>query len=97
MIPIDEKLSMILSPGDHDVAMVFQSYAPNSNMNAYHNTRFPLEVRGVDSATHDNMARRASSMVDLDDFLHHRPAELSDGQRQRVTLARAIVRGPRRS
>ena len=33
-------------------------------------------------------------MVELDEFLHRRPAELSGGQRQRVALARAIVRQP---
>ena len=37
---------------------------------------------------------RASSMVELDEFLHRKPAELSGGQRQRVALARAIVREP---
>ncbi len=34
------------------------------------------------------------TMVELDDFLHRKPAELSGGQRQRVALARAIVREP---
>ena len=38
--------------------------------------------------------RRASAMVELDEFLHRKPAELSGGQRQRVALARAIVREP---
>ena len=33
-------------------------------------------------------------MVELDEFLHRKPAELSGGQRQRVALARAIVREP---
>ncbi len=33
-------------------------------------------------------------MVELDDFLHRKPAELSGGQRQRVAMARAIVREP---
>jgi len=33
-------------------------------------------------------------MVELDDFLHRKPAELSGGQRQRVALARAVVREP---
>ncbi len=32
--------------------------------------------------------------VELDEFLHRKPAELSGGQRQRVALARAIVREP---
>ena len=83
-----------LEPKDRDVAMVFQSYALYPNMNVYQNIRFPLMVRGVDSKTHDAKVRRASAMVELDDFLHRKPAELSGGQRQRVALARAIVREP---
>jgi multiple sugar transport system ATP-binding protein len=83
-----------LDPKDRDVAMVFQSYALYPNMNVYENIRFPLKVRGIDPATHDEKVRRASAMVELDDFLHRKPAELSGGQRQRVALARAIVRQP---
>ncbi|AUQ63563.1 sn-glycerol-3-phosphate ABC transporter ATP-binding protein UgpC [Phaeobacter sp. HS012] len=83
-----------LEPKDRDVAMVFQSYALYPNMNVYENIRFPLKVRGVDAKTHDEKVRRASAMVELDEFLHRKPAELSGGQRQRVALARAIVREP---
>ena len=83
-----------LEPKDRDVAMVFQSYALYPNMNVFENIRFPLKVRGVDSATHHERVRRASAMVELDDFLDRKPAELSGGQRQRVALARAIVRKP---
>ncbi len=93
-ILIDGQVVNELEPKDRDVAMVFQSYALYPNLNVYENIRFPLRVRGVDSATHDEKVRRASAMVELDDFLHRKPAELSGGQRQRVALARAIVREP---
>jgi len=93
-IAIDGKVVNDLEPKDRDVAMVFQSYALYPNMNVYENIRFPLKVRGVDPAIHDEKVRRASAMVELDEFLHRRPAELSGGQRQRVALARAVVREP---
>lgn len=93
-ILVDGKVINDLEPKDRDVAMVFQSYALYPNMNVYENIRFPLRVRGIDQATHDEKVRRASAMVELDDFLHRKPAELSGGQRQRVALARAIVREP---
>jgi len=83
-----------LDPKDRDVAMVFQSYALYPNMSVYENIRFPLKVRGVDPKTHDEKVRRASAMVELDEFLERKPAALSGGQRQRVALARAIVREP---
>lgn len=93
-IRVDGKLINDLEPKDRDVAMVFQSYALYPNMNVYENIRFPLKVRKIDPATHDERVRRASGMVELDDFLHRKPAELSGGQRQRVALARAVVREP---
>jgi len=93
-ITIGGKVINDLEPKERDVAMVFQSYALYPNMNVYENIRFPLKVRGVDPSTHDERVRRASAMVELDDFLHRKPAELSGGQRQRVALARAIVREP---
>jgi multiple sugar transport system ATP-binding protein len=93
-ITIDGKVVNDLDPKDRDVAMVFQSYALYPNMDVYENIRFPLKVRHIDPSTHDAKVRRASAMVELDDFLHRKPAELSGGQRQRVALARAIVREP---
>lgn len=83
-----------LEPKDRDVAMVFQSYGLYPNMSVWENIRFPLKVRKVDPATHEERVQRAVDMVELNDFTHRRPAELSGGQRQRVALARAIVREP---
>ena len=91
---IDGNVVNNLEPKDRDVAMVFQSYALYPNMTVYENIRFPLKVRKIDKALHDDKVMRASEMVELNDFLHRKPAELSGGQRQRVALARAIVREP---
>ncbi|MEL7344008.1 MAG: ABC transporter ATP-binding protein [Pseudomonadota bacterium] len=93
-ILIDGQRVNDLDPKDRDVAMVFQSYALYPNLTVYENIRFPLKVRKTDPATHKDAVMRASAMVELDEFLHRRPAELSGGQRQRVALARAIVRQP---
>jgi multiple sugar transport system ATP-binding protein len=93
-ILIDGKGVNDLDPKDRDVAMVFQSYALYPNMNVYENIRFPLKVRKIPISEHNDRVMRASAMVELDEFLHRKPAELSGGQRQRVALARAIVREP---
>ncbi len=93
-ILIDGKRVNDLEPKDRDVAMVFQSYALYPHLSVYENIRFPLKMRNIDPKTHDEKVRRASAMVELDEFLHRKPSELSGGQRQRVALARAIVREP---
>jgi multiple sugar transport system ATP-binding protein len=69
-----------LEPKDRDIAMVFQSYALYPNLTVYDNIRFPLKVRRIPEAEHDARVRRASAMVELDDFLHRKPSELSGGQ-----------------
>ena len=93
-IKIGERVVNDLEPKDRDIAMVFQSYGLYPNMNVYENIRFPLKVRKVPKAEHDERVMRAADMVELREFLHRKPAELSGGQRQRVALARAIVREP---
>ncbi len=94
IIRIGERIVNELDPKDRDVAMVFQSYGLYPHINVYENIRFPLKVRKVPEAQHDERVRRAAAMVELEPFMHRKPAELSGGQRQRVALARAIVREP---
>ncbi|GFE63660.1 ABC transporter ATP-binding protein [Litoreibacter roseus] len=91
---IGDRMVNNVDPKDRDISMVFQSYGLYPNMNVYENIRFPLKVRKVPEAEHKERVMRASAMVELDDFLHRKPAALSGGQRQRVALARAIVREP---
>ena len=76
-ILVDGKKINDLEPKDRDVAMVFQSYALYPNMNVYENIRFPLKVRGIDKSTHNEKVMRAVKMVELENFLHRKPAELS--------------------
>jgi multiple sugar transport system ATP-binding protein len=91
---IGDKRVNDMEPKDRDISMVFQSYGLYPNMNVYENIRFPLKVRRVPESEHKERVMRASAMVELDDFLHRKPAALSGGQRQRVALARAVVREP---
>ena len=93
-IYIGDRLVNKLEPKDRDVAMVFQSYGLYPNMTVWENIRFPLKIRKIDAASHKERVQRAVDMVELQDFVHRRPAALSGGQRQRVALARAIVREP---
>ncbi len=93
-ISIDGRVVNDLDPKDRDIAMVFQSYGLYPNMNVYENIRFPLKVRKIPEGEHDERVKRAAAMVELEPFMHRKPAELSGGQRQRVALARAIVREP---
>lgn len=92
---IGERRVNNLEPKDRDIAMVFQSYGLYPTMTVFENIRFPLKVRKVPEAEHHDRVMRAANTVELEEFLHRKPAALSGGQRQRVALARAIVRKPK--
>jgi multiple sugar transport system ATP-binding protein len=92
---IGDRMVNDVDPKDRDIAMVFQSYGLYPTMTVYENIRFPLKVRKIPEAEHDERVRRAARTVELTDYLDRKPAALSGGQRQRVALARAIVRKPK--
>ena len=73
-IYIDGKVVNHLEPKDRDIAMVFQSYGLYPHMNVYENIRFPLHIRKVDRADHDERVMRAAQMVELTNFLHRKPS-----------------------
>lgn len=92
---MDGELMNDVDAKDRDVAMVFQGYALYPNMTIYENIRFPLRMRDVPKAQHDEMVRTAADMVEMGEYLDRKPGALSGGQRQRAALARAIVRRPK--
>ncbi len=83
-----------LTPGERDIAMVFQSYALYPHLNAYENMAFPLRIRKRPREETDRKVREAAGLLGIGDLLHRKPKELSGGQRQRVAIGRAIVRSP---
>jgi multiple sugar transport system ATP-binding protein len=84
-----------LSPGDRDVAMVFQGYALYPHMTVYENIGFPLRVRNASKQKIDTEIKQVAALLGLESLLLRKPRELSGGQRQRVALGRAIIRRPR--
>ena len=91
-VVIDGRTVNEFEPKHRDVARVLKSYALHPDMTAFDSMRFPLKVRCVDPSTHEDEERQASTMFELEEFLHRKPAEFADGQRQRVAPACAIVR-----
>lgn len=75
-------------------AMIFQNYAIFPHMSVYQNLAFGLEVRGL---SRSEIKSKVGSMIDkleLGDVANTREAALSDGQKQRVALARGLVTQP---
>ncbi|WP_433273729.1 ABC transporter ATP-binding protein [Actinosynnema sp. CS-041913] len=83
-----------LSPGERDVAMVFQSYALFPHLTVADNIAFGHRVRGMRRKHARPIAERAAGIAGCAHLLDRHPHQLSGGERQRVALARAVVREP---
>jgi len=77
------------------VGMVFQSFNLISSMNLLENVELPLRFAEVERAKREGMARQSLERVGLGARLKHRPSELSGGEQQRASLARALINQPR--
>ena len=90
----DERRVNTIPPKDRDIAMVFQSYALYPHMTVYDNMAFSLVMRKERKKLIDERVKEAAELLQIEDYLYAKPADISGGQRQRVALGRAIVRKP---
>ncbi len=75
------------------VGFIFQNFQLLPTLTALENVMVPLELRGE-----KNIRPRAIALLEkvgLADRIHHYPAQLSGGEQQRVSIARAFSNDPR--
>ena len=85
---------VFLSPGERNVAFVFQSYALYPHLSVFENIAFPLRVARTPKKEVAEAVERVAGPLGISGLLAAKPAELSGGQQQRVAIGRAIVRRP---
>ncbi|WLR41479.1 cell division ATP-binding protein FtsE [Bacillus carboniphilus] len=76
------------------IGVVFQDFKLLPNLTAYENVAFALEVIGESKAS---IRKKVLDILDLVQIKHKArfyPSELSGGEQQRVSIARAIVNNP---
>ncbi len=77
------------------VGFLWQRHQLLPDFTAAENVAMPLLLRGGDSASALQVARKWLAEVGLENRADHRAGELSGGEQQRVAIARALVTGPR--
>ncbi len=78
----------------HTVGMVFQSFNLIPSMNVLENVELPLRFAEMNRDERAGLARKALDQVGLGARVRHRPTELSGGEQQRASLARALINRP---
>ncbi|MFN2565136.1 MAG: ABC transporter ATP-binding protein [Gemmatimonadaceae bacterium] len=76
------------------IGFVFQQFNLLPVLTAYQNVELPLLLTKLSKRDRDERVKLALSVVGLDDRMDHYPRQLSGGQEQRVSIARAIVADP---
>jgi putative ABC transport system ATP-binding protein len=77
-----------------NVGFVFQSFNLLPVLTAFQNVELPLLLTNLSKTERAERVKIALGVVGLSDRMDHFPRQLSGGQEQRVSIARAIVADP---
>jgi len=78
----------------HNVGFVFQFFNLLPTLTAEENVALPLIIDGQNLRKHQPRIDAMLELVGLADRRHHKPDQLSGGEQQRVSVARALVTEP---
>ncbi len=82
-------------PRDRRLAMAFQNYTLYRHFNAYDNMALGLRLRDLPRTVIDSRVKAAADFFGLTDVLDKKIKSLSDTDKQRVALGRAVVCQPK--
>lgn len=77
-----------------NIGFVFQFFNLIPTLTALKNVELPLVFAGIPPTKRRTLAEEALNKVGLGERRNHRPPELSGGEQQRVSLARALINNP---
>jgi len=83
------------APEKRGVGMAFQNFALFPHMSAFDNVASALTAHKVPRDTIRAKVEKVAALLKIGHVLQHAPRELSNGQKQRTALARALVAEPK--
>lgn len=78
-----------------EIGFVFQSFHLIPRISVLENVKMPLVYSRVLESDWNDMAIKVLDSLGLSHRLHHRPSQLSGGEKQRVAIARALINSPK--
>ena len=90
--PVSEDLSVIRR---EKIGFVFQLFHLLPYLTALENVMVAMDIARTKTGEAESRAIQLLTQVGLVDRLHHRPAQLSGGEKQRVSFARALANRPK--
>lgn len=78
----------------HHVGMIYQQPLWIGSLNVIDNVMFPLRLLDLDDKTSYDKAIKALTVMGMEKWANYMPMELSSGQQQKVSLARAMSLDP---
>lgn len=81
-------------PESRGIGMAFQNFALFPHMSAFDNIASPLTARRSTKAAISEGVEKVARLLKIDHVLGHAPKALSNGQKQRTALARALAAAP---
>ncbi|HAL09135.1 MAG TPA: metal ABC transporter ATP-binding protein [Staphylococcus sp.] len=88
---INDASKKVIRKYKEKIGMVFQNYNLLNNLNVYQNVALPLKIINKED---QHKVNELIQFVGLEDKAKSYPSQLSGGEKQRVSLARALVRNP---
>src|SRR5699024_456563 len=83
-----------IEPGERDIGMVFQNFTMFPTMSPFDNVGFPLKLMGLSKSEIKERVQRLVTYLGLQHLMTFQMHELSDSDKQRLSIARAMVRQP---
>ena len=96
VVKFDGEVMNLVETAKRNVAMVFENYALYPQMTVYDNMASPLRSKlyRENEVVIRERVTAAAKMMKMENLLERLPSQLSNGQKQRVAMGRALVRTP---